>query len=159
VEDIHLAIAEYVFKKPEVFGDLSGWASDYLNIYNYLKKEIEASNFKNSQTIKFPSGKTVDFELYTYAPSITSFNDIDYYMVNSNFDLNADNLSRFAVNIVNEEAILERNEKMLVVSGLVGCGFVFKVSAEDRSGIKIAESRGILDKGFPKYFVDYLYRR
>lgn len=50
--------------------------------------------------------------------------------------------------------ILERNEKMLVVSGLVGCGFVFKVSAEDRSGIKIAESRGILDKGFPKYFVD-----
>lgn len=48
---------------------------------------------------------------------------------------------------------VDRNEKMFVISGLIGNTFVFKVIAEDRSGKKIAESRGIVN-GLPRYFVE-----
>ena len=49
--------------------------------------------------------------------------------------------------------IVERNENMFVISGLIGNTFVFKVSAEDRSGKKIAVSRGIVN-GFPTYLAE-----
>lgn len=42
---------------------------------------------------------------------------------------------------------------MFVISGLIGNTFVFKVSAEDRSGKKIAVSRGIVN-GFPTYLAE-----
>ena len=48
---------------------------------------------------------------------------------------------------------VDRNEKMFVISGLIGNTFVFKVSAEDRSGKTIALSRGIVN-GYPKYLVE-----
>lgn len=48
---------------------------------------------------------------------------------------------------------VERNENMFVISGLIGNTFVFKVSAEDRSGKKIAVSRGIVN-GFPTYLAE-----
>lgn len=48
---------------------------------------------------------------------------------------------------------VERNENMFVISGLIGDTFVFKVSAEDRSGKKIAVSRGIVN-GYPTYLVE-----
>ena len=48
---------------------------------------------------------------------------------------------------------VERNENMFVISGLIGNTFVFKVSAEDRSGKKIAVSRGIVNE-FPTYLVE-----
>ena len=49
--------------------------------------------------------------------------------------------------------IIERNENMFIISGLIGNTFVFKVSAEDRSGKKIAVSRGIVE-GYPTYLVE-----
>lgn len=49
--------------------------------------------------------------------------------------------------------IVERNENMFIISSLVGSTFVFKVSAEDRSGKKIAVSRGIVN-GYPTYLVE-----
>lgn len=48
---------------------------------------------------------------------------------------------------------VDRNEKMFVISGLIGNTFVFKVAAEDRSGKTIALSRGIVN-GYPKYLVE-----
>ncbi len=48
---------------------------------------------------------------------------------------------------------VDRNENILVISGLIGNTFVFKVAAEDRSGKTIALSRGIVN-GYPTYFVE-----
>ena len=46
---------------------------------------------------------------------------------------------------------VDRNDNYLVVDGLIGETFVFKVSAENRSGEIIAKSRGIRN-GLPDYF-------
>lgn len=46
---------------------------------------------------------------------------------------------------------VDRNDKYLVVDGLIGETFIFKVSAENRTGEIIAKSRGIRN-GLPDYF-------
>lgn len=50
-----------------------------------------------------------------------------------------------------KDFIVERNERYLVIDGLIGNTFIFKVKAENRSGEIIAESRGIIN-GVPSFF-------
>lgn len=50
-----------------------------------------------------------------------------------------------------KEYVLDRNEQLLVVDGLIGNTFVFKVAAENRNGEVIALSRGV-NNGYPNYF-------
>lgn len=66
-----------------------------------------------------------------------------YKIIESNGRVDLYHLQDFSV---------DRNNHYLVVDGLVGNTFVFKVFAEDRNGKKVAESRGI-QNGQPQYFV------
>ena len=47
---------------------------------------------------------------------------------------------------------VDRNDGFLVISDLCGSGFIIKVLAENREGEIIAESRGIDEKGEPKFW-------
>ena len=49
-----------------------------------------------------------------------------------------------------KDYIVDRNECFLILNGLIGGNFIFKVSAEDRNGKIIAQSRGI-SSSFPIY--------